>query len=171
MKQRAKLLMALLLIGCMTSVFAQRLDDEELLEEHPWFAGSSLFMIANYIPDERPGYYVQFDLGYHLSMKDVLYAEAITWTYWEPWEHTAIPTSTTLGASLPTASAWRISGSYGAVCTPQCRQRHFTRSFTTGTTRRFNRASSFTCKRVSDIESSSAIGACLSNPRTTSSTG
>ncbi|MEM7371979.1 MAG: hypothetical protein AAF587_25410 [Bacteroidota bacterium] len=47
-----------------------------------FFIGSSVFMIANALPNP-PSFY-QLNVGYWLSPKDVLSLEAITWTYDAP---------------------------------------------------------------------------------------
>jgi hypothetical protein len=46
------------------------------------FIGSSLFVVANLLPDP-PSFY-QLNYGYRLTPKDVISIEAITWTYHAP---------------------------------------------------------------------------------------
>lgn len=48
------------------------------------FVGSSLFMLANAFPLEDPPSFYQLNYGYHLTNRDVLSIEAITWTYHAP---------------------------------------------------------------------------------------
>jgi hypothetical protein len=45
--------------------------------------GSSLFLLGNLAPGDPPNYF-QLNYGYHLTRKEVVLAEAITWTYYEP---------------------------------------------------------------------------------------
>ena len=59
-----------------------------------WFIGSSLFMLANVMPDDPPSFY-QLNLGYWLSHKDVLSLEVITWRYTHPL---GIPYGSSFGA-------------------------------------------------------------------------
>jgi hypothetical protein len=46
------------------------------------FIGSSLFVLANFLPDP-PSFY-QLNYGYRLTPEDVISIEAITWTYHAP---------------------------------------------------------------------------------------
>jgi hypothetical protein len=46
------------------------------------FIGSSLFVLANFLPDP-PSFY-QLNYGYRVTPKDVISVEAITWTYDAP---------------------------------------------------------------------------------------
>lgn len=48
-----------------------------------FFFGSTLFMLGNLIPENRPDL-VQLNLGYRLSAKDVVSIELITWKYARP---------------------------------------------------------------------------------------
>jgi hypothetical protein len=55
-----------------------------------FFIGSSLFVLANLVPDQpNPPSFYQLNFGYRLTPKDVISIEAITWTYaWPngiPW--------------------------------------------------------------------------------------
>lgn len=45
--------------------------------------GSSLFLLGNLAPGD-PVYFFQLNYGYQLTRQDVIFAEAITWTYYEP---------------------------------------------------------------------------------------
>ncbi|NUN10799.1 MAG: hypothetical protein HUU54_16610 [Ignavibacteriaceae bacterium] len=45
--------------------------------------GSSLFMLGNFAPGEPP-YFFQLSYSYMLTPNDIVYLEAITWTYMEP---------------------------------------------------------------------------------------
>jgi hypothetical protein len=50
--------------------------------ERKYYIGTSAFMIGNLFPD--PPYFFQLDYGFHLTQKDVLIIEGITWTYLAP---------------------------------------------------------------------------------------
>lgn len=45
--------------------------------------GSSLFLLGNLAPGD-PVYFFQLSYGYQLTRQDIIFAEAITWTYYEP---------------------------------------------------------------------------------------
>lgn len=45
--------------------------------------GSSLFLLGNLAPGDCP-YFFLLNYGYQLTPKDIIFAEAITWTYYEP---------------------------------------------------------------------------------------
>lgn len=47
--------------------------------EKKYFVGSTLFILANLLPE--PPQYLQLNLGYRITQKDVISVEAITWTY------------------------------------------------------------------------------------------
>lgn len=47
------------------------------------FVGSSLFMLGNLFPEEKPDF-VQLNFGYRLTEKDVISLELKTWRYFEP---------------------------------------------------------------------------------------
>jgi hypothetical protein len=46
--------------------------------------GTSLFMLANLVPDDYPAVFAQLNVGYQLTPRDRLSAEAITWRYYHP---------------------------------------------------------------------------------------
>ena len=46
------------------------------------FVGSSLFMLFNLIPEERPDFF-QLNFGYRISSKDVVSLELKTWRYFQ----------------------------------------------------------------------------------------
>lgn len=46
-----------------------------------YFVGSSLFMVANLIPDDNPPNFVQLNLGCRITQKDVITLELKTWKY------------------------------------------------------------------------------------------
>lgn len=45
------------------------------------YLGSSLFMLANLIPGDNPPGFIQLNIGYRISSKDVLSLELKTWKY------------------------------------------------------------------------------------------
>ena len=59
-----------------------------------WFIGSSLFMLANVVPEDPPSFY-QLNIGYWLSQRDVISLELITWRYTHPL---GIPYGSSFGA-------------------------------------------------------------------------
>lgn len=48
----------------------------------PCFVGSSLFMLVNLVPEERPDF-AQINLGYRITEKDVISIELKTWRYFQ----------------------------------------------------------------------------------------
>ena len=60
-----------------------------------FFVGSSLFVLANFIPDNNPPDFVQLNLGYRLTGKDIVSIELKTWKYaWSlgiPWKYYEAP--------------------------------------------------------------------------------
>lgn len=59
---------------------AQNGKQDSACKQH--FIGSSLFVLANFLPDP-PSFY-QLNYGCHLTPKDIISVEAITWTYDAP---------------------------------------------------------------------------------------
>jgi hypothetical protein len=49
-----------------------------------WFVGSTLFMVANLLPDNNPPGMVYLNLGYRITGKDVILLELKTWKYGWP---------------------------------------------------------------------------------------
>ncbi len=49
-----------------------------------YFVGSTLFMLANFIPDNNPPGMVYLNLGYRITRKDVISLELKTWKYGWP---------------------------------------------------------------------------------------
>ena len=45
--------------------------------------GSTIFLLGNLAPGDPPNFF-QLNYGYKLSPRDILFVEAITWTYYEP---------------------------------------------------------------------------------------
>lgn len=63
-----------------SSVFSQKKENENTYKKH--FIGSTLFMLANL--GENSGNYYQLNYGYRITQKNVISAEAVTWTYKAP---------------------------------------------------------------------------------------
>ncbi len=63
-----------------TMIFSQTNSQEDIFRKN--FVGSSLFMIANLLPD--PGQFYQLNYGYRFTPKDAFIIEAITWRYHAP---------------------------------------------------------------------------------------
>ena len=49
-----------------------------------YFIGSTLFVLANFIPDNNPPNFAQLNLGYRITGKDVISLELATWKYGWP---------------------------------------------------------------------------------------
>ena len=62
---------------------AQAAPDAPPAPPSPTFLSSSAFMLMNVLLPEPPRFY-QLNLGHHLTDRDVLLVEAITWTYDAP---------------------------------------------------------------------------------------
>ena len=63
-----------------TMAFSQAYIQDSSYKRH--FVGSSLFMLANFLPD--PGHFYQLNYGYRFTQKDAIIIEAITWRYHAP---------------------------------------------------------------------------------------
>ncbi len=50
----------------------------------PYSVSTSLFTLANLVPDDYPPYFFQLNVGYQLTPNDRLSIEAITWRYYHP---------------------------------------------------------------------------------------
>ncbi len=74
---------ALSITSACSHVFAQTAYIGEQDNKRSCFIGSSLFLLGNFAEGDPP-YYGQLNVGYHLTEKDVLSVEAITWMYYGP---------------------------------------------------------------------------------------
>lgn len=63
-------------------VMAQYAKQDSTYKKH--FVGGSLFMLMNFIPDNNPPDFVQLNLGYRITGKDVISLELKTWRYGWP---------------------------------------------------------------------------------------
>ncbi len=73
------------------------------------FVGSSLFVLANLVPQSSPPAFYQLNYGYRLTSKDVVSVEAITWTYSAPL---GIPYTTPTEPFPGTVRAYGVGGAY-----------------------------------------------------------
>lgn len=81
--QRIVLLFALTFIMAGTlQVKAQYAKEDSTYKKY--FIGSTLFMLANLIPDNNPPEMVYLNLGYRITGKDVISLELKTWKYGWP---------------------------------------------------------------------------------------
>ena len=81
--QKKILLFALTLMMTSTlQVKAQYAKQDSTYKK--WFVGSSLFVLANLIPDKNSPDFAQLNLGYRITGKDVVSLELITWKYGWP---------------------------------------------------------------------------------------
>jgi hypothetical protein len=69
----------LMIVMFTTMTFCQTEKGDSVIRRH--FIGSTLFLFGN-IGDSVN--FVQLNYGYQLTQKDLIIAEAITWTYYEP---------------------------------------------------------------------------------------
>ena len=79
MKTKLNLILAILIL-CIRAGYAQNPVTQE--PEHKYFVGSTLFVVANLLPE--PPRYIQLNFGYRTSKVDFVSIEAITWQYSGP---------------------------------------------------------------------------------------
>lgn len=73
---------AILLMASTTQLKAQYAKEDSTHKK--FFVGSTLFMLANLIPDNNPPKMVYLNLGYRITGKDVISLEFKTWKYGWP---------------------------------------------------------------------------------------
>jgi len=86
-----QILLILFFIISFRSAFSQELGKADSMSDqnekqkinHRHSIGSSLFLLGNFAPGDHP-YFFQLNYGYHITPKDSIIFEAITWTYYEP---------------------------------------------------------------------------------------
>lgn len=76
--QRQLLLLALAFILLASTVNGQQTNKDSTYKK--CFIGSTFFMLGNLIPQNRPDF-IQVNLGYRITPKDVISIEAKTWKY------------------------------------------------------------------------------------------
>jgi hypothetical protein len=81
MRATRTLLVAVLLCAPRVA-WAQTEESDPDYRRH--FVGSSLFMLANLVPQANPPFFYQLNYGYRLTPRDVVSVEGITWTYNAP---------------------------------------------------------------------------------------
>ena len=72
------IVLAFVLAGTLT-VKAQYAKQDSTYKKY--FIGSTFFMLANFIPDDNPPDFLQLNLGYRITGKDVISFELRTWKY------------------------------------------------------------------------------------------
>ncbi len=79
MRKRALLCAATLLLASSHHASAQYAKQDSTFKRY--FVGSTLFMLANLVPDNNPPQMVYLNLGYRLTGRDVISIELKTWKY------------------------------------------------------------------------------------------
>ena len=82
--QKQILLMTAVIILAVSSLSGQKLKQDSTYKK--CFIGGSLWILGNFFPDDpNPPGYVQLNLGYRITQKDVVSLEFKTWKYaWSP---------------------------------------------------------------------------------------
>lgn len=69
-----------LVLACSLQMNAQYAEQDSTYKKY--FIGSTLFLLGNFIPDDpNPPGFIQLNLGYRISGKDVISLELKTWKY------------------------------------------------------------------------------------------
>ncbi len=76
---RSKILFTLLILFCTSSVLQAQYEKQDSTYKK-CFIGSSAFMLGNFLPKNRPDF-IQLNLGYRITAKDVVSLEIKTWKY------------------------------------------------------------------------------------------
>ena len=76
-----KTMVTILIIFCFSSTSLNAQYTMTETEDNPFFIGSSLFVLANLIPDENAPDFGQINFGYRLNPKNVISVELKTWKY------------------------------------------------------------------------------------------
>jgi len=81
MKSRKNLLMLIVVaaFSSLQSLFAQSHQDS--IPQYECFVGSSMFVLANLVPDDNSPDFAQLNLGYRITNTDVVSIELKTWKY------------------------------------------------------------------------------------------
>jgi hypothetical protein len=84
-KEMQKKILVVGFILMMTSAIQLKAQyDKQDSTYKKWFVGSTLFMLANLIPDNNPPGMVYLNLGYRITGKDAISLELKTWKYGWP---------------------------------------------------------------------------------------
>lgn len=82
---RTTLALATLAVGSLLATTARGDDDASSAPPaRRSYVGTSLFVLANVVPDDYPPHFYQLNAGYQLTARDRLSVEAITWRYYHP---------------------------------------------------------------------------------------
>lgn len=82
MQNKILILVVLFFSSHLFPLQAQQYTTEEI-NANRCFVGSSLFMLGNFDTNEKPDF-LQLNLGYRITPKDVISIELKTWRYFEP---------------------------------------------------------------------------------------
>lgn len=82
MQMKGVLVAVTLIVASPLHVSAQYAKEDSTYKRY--FAGSTLFMLANLVPDNNPPEMVYLNLGYRMTGKDVISVELKTWKYGWP---------------------------------------------------------------------------------------
>jgi hypothetical protein len=78
--QKIIILMAAVLALTVSSVYGQKTEQDSTYKK--FYVGSTLWLLGNFIPDDtNPPDFVQLNVGYHITPKDVISVELKTWRY------------------------------------------------------------------------------------------
>jgi hypothetical protein len=75
--------LALVWLGCLAQPLGAQYADQDSSYKK-FFVGSTLFMLANFVPDNNPPEMLYLNLGYRLTGNDVISLELKTWKYGWP---------------------------------------------------------------------------------------
>jgi hypothetical protein len=73
----------LVFTGIQVSAQTDSPDQEKNIPHSKHSIGSSLFILGNLAPGDPPHFFL-LNYSYRLTRKDIIFLEAITWTYYEP---------------------------------------------------------------------------------------
>jgi hypothetical protein len=71
-------LTSLLIVTCITLAFSQKTEQDSTYRK--FYVGSTFTMLGNLIPSNAPDF-VQLNVGYHITPKNIISIEAKTWKY------------------------------------------------------------------------------------------
>lgn len=78
--QNRKNILALIICVCSLQLKAQYHETDSIYK--PCFVGSTFAMVGNLLPEEKPDF-IQLNLGYRITGKDVVSLEVKTWKYYQ----------------------------------------------------------------------------------------
>ncbi len=74
-------LTSLIIVMCMSLTFSQQTNQDSTYKK--FYVGSTFTMLGNFVPGPAPKF-VQLNIGYRITPKDVISIEAKTWNYHWP---------------------------------------------------------------------------------------